>query len=70
MAVISPKIDEIKLAVDRLGLHAEEVNVEAHFPQQPWVKSGSLQVEKKEPKEAIIKKIAKQLVKIKSENQA
>src|SRR5208283_2869171 len=65
LAVQSPKIDEVKLAVDRLGLK-NEVRLEAHFPKRPWVKTGMLLVEKKESKEKIMQKIAKQLVRIKN----
>jgi len=65
LAVQSPKIDEVKIAVDRLGLK-NEVRLEAHFPRIPWVKTGMLLVEKKEAKEKIIQKIAKQLVKMKN----
>jgi len=65
LAVQSPKIQELKEAVDKLGLR-NEVNLEAHFPKMPWTKTGMLLVEKKEAKEKIIQKIAKQLVKIKS----
>ena len=65
LAVQSPKIDEVKQAVDRLGLK-NEVRLEAHFPRIPWVKTGMLLVEKKEAKEKIIQKIAKQLVKMKN----
>ena len=65
LAVQSPKIDELKEAVDKLGLK-NEVKLEAHFPKMPWAKTGMLLVEKKEAKEKIIQKIAKQLVKIKS----
>lgn len=61
----SPKIMELKEAADKLGLQ-NQVNLEAHFPKMPWVKSGMLLVEKKEAKEKIIQQIAKQLVKIKS----
>jgi signal recognition particle subunit SRP19 len=64
-AVQSPKIDEIKQAADKLGLQ-NEVKVEAHFPKTHWAKSGMLLVEKKEAKEKIIQKLAKQLVKIKN----
>jgi signal recognition particle subunit SRP19 len=67
-AVVSPKIAEIIEAADKLGLE-NEVNLEAHFPRMPWAKSGMLMVEKNEAKEAIIKKLAKQLVKIKSQQQ-
>lgn len=65
LAVQSPRIAEIKEAVDKLGLK-NELNLEAHFPKMPWAKSGMLLVEKKEPKEKIIQKIAKQLIKIKN----
>ncbi len=65
LAVQSPKITEIQEAVNRLGLE-NETNFDAHFPRTPWVKSGMLLVEKKEAKEKIIIKIAKQLLKIRS----
>ena len=68
IAVQSPRIEELKQAVERLGLK-NEVNLEAHFPKRPWSKTGMLLVEKKESKEKIIQKIAKQLVKIKSATQ-
>ena len=68
IAVQSPKILEIKEAADKLSLE-NEMNVEAHFPKAPWVKSGMLLVEKNEPKEKIIQKLAKQLMKIKSQQQ-
>ena len=67
-AVMSPKILELKEAADKLGLQ-NECNVDAHFPKNHWTKTGMLLVEKNEPKEAIIKKLAKQLVKIKSQQQ-
>ena len=68
LAVQSPKIIEIKEAVDKLSLHSE-VNLEVHFPKMPWAKTGLLLVEKKEAKEKIIQKIAKQLLKIRSQPQ-
>jgi signal recognition particle subunit SRP19 len=68
MAVQSPKITEIKEATDKLGLK-NEINLEAHFPKIPWAKSGMLLVEKTEAKEKIIQKIAKQLIKVKSQQQ-
>jgi signal recognition particle subunit SRP19 len=67
-AVVSPKITEIKEAADKLGLE-NEVNLEAHFPRMPWAKSGMLMIEKNEAKGDIIQKLAKQLVKIKSQQQ-
>lgn len=65
IAVQSPKIDEIKLAADRLGLK-NEVRPETHFPKNHWAKTGMLLIEKKEAKEKIIQKIAKQLIRIKN----
>jgi signal recognition particle subunit SRP19 len=65
-AVQSPKILEIQQAAIKLGLN-NEINLEAHFPKTPWAKTGMLLVEKREAKERIIQKIAKQLVKIKSQ---
>ena len=67
-AVQSPKILEIKEAADKLGLQ-NEIKLEAHFPTTHWAKSGMMLVEKKEPKEKIIQKLAKQLIKIKSQAQ-
>jgi signal recognition particle subunit SRP19 len=64
-AVPSPKILEIKDAVEKLGLECELVMDAAH-PKMPWLKSGVLLLKKNEAKEQIIKKIAKQLVKIRS----
>jgi hypothetical protein len=43
--------------------------LETHHPKYPYFKAGSMLVEKKEPKEQIIQKLAKQLMKIKNENQ-
>ena len=68
IAVQTPKIDEIKQAADKLGLE-NEVNLNAHFPKNHWSKTGMLLVEKKEAKEKIIQKLAKQLIKIKSAQQ-
>ncbi|MDR0372852.1 MAG: signal recognition particle protein Srp19 [Nitrososphaerota archaeon] len=65
-AVLSPKVVEIKEAADRLGLK-NEINIEAHYPKMPWAKIGMLIVEKHEAKETIIKKLSKQLIKIKNQ---
>lgn len=67
-AVISPKITEIKEAADKLGLE-NEVNLEGHFPKAHWNKCGMLIVAKNEPKEDVIQKLAKQLFKIKNQQQ-
>jgi signal recognition particle subunit SRP19 len=65
-AVQGPKIAEVKEAADKLGLQ-NEINLEARFPKAPWSKSGMLIVEKREPKEVIIEKLAKQLVKVRNQ---
>jgi signal recognition particle subunit SRP19 len=69
LAVIGPKILEIKEAADKLGLQ-NSMNPTAGYPKTPWLKMGMLMVEKNEPKEQIILKIAVQLAKIKLQQQA
>jgi len=64
-AVPSPKIFEIKDAAEKIGLEYELVQ-DAVYPKTPWLKTGMLLVKKNEPKDKIIKKIAKQLLKIRS----
>lgn len=66
LAVNSPKILEIKEAADKLGLE-NEVNPTAGYPRTPWAKLGMLTVKKDEPKEQIVLKLAKQLIKIKQQ---
>ena len=66
IAVQSPKILEIKEAAEKLGLK-HEIAMETGYPKAPWLKTGMILVEKKESKEQIIKMIAKQLLKIRSE---
>lgn len=66
LAVQSPRIAEIEEAAQRLGLDHELVP-EKGYSRTPWYKGGMLLVRKKEPKEQLIKKIAKQLLKIRSE---
>ncbi|MGQ9538112.1 MAG: signal recognition particle subunit SRP19/SEC65 family protein [Candidatus Bathycorpusculaceae bacterium] len=65
LAVPSPKISELKEAVEKLGLEHELVP-EASYPKTPWLKTGMLLVHKKETKNQIIRKIAKQLQKVRS----
>jgi len=67
LAVQHPKIVEIKMAVERLGLK-HEFTPEAGYSKTPWLKTGMIMVEKKGPKEQIIRKIANQLLKMRSEN--
>jgi signal recognition particle subunit SRP19 len=66
LAVQSPKISEIKIAAERLGLK-NEIAPEAGYPKTPWLKTGMILVEKKGSKEQVIRKIANQLLKMRSE---
>jgi signal recognition particle subunit SRP19 len=66
IAVQSPRITEITEAAEKLGLK-HEVVAEAGYPKTPWAKTGMLLVEKQGSKEQVIKKIAKQLLKVRSE---
>jgi signal recognition particle subunit SRP19 len=65
LAVPSPKITEISDAAEKLGLECEAV-LDVGYPKTPWLKTGMLLVKKSESKEKIIKKIAKNLQKIRS----
>jgi signal recognition particle subunit SRP19 len=66
LAVQSPRIAEITAAVAKLGLE-HEVTPKASYPKTPWAKTGRILVEKTTSKEQVIKKIAKQLLKLRSE---
>jgi len=63
LAVPSPKIMELKEAVEKLGFECEVV-VDASYPKTPWIKTGMLLVTKKEAKNQLLKRVAKQLQKI------
>lgn len=65
LAVPSPKITELKEAAEKLGFECELV-ADASYPKMPWLKTGMLLVAKKEPKNQLLKKIAKQLRKIRN----
>lgn len=62
IAVKSPKLNEIVNVVSRLGFQYELIP-EVSNPKKPWVSTGLLLIEKKFPKEQLIKKIALQLLK-------
>jgi len=68
LAVANPKIVEIQQAAEKLGLKYE-INPTAGYPKTPWAKNGMLTVEKNEPKEQIVLKLARQLAKIKASQQ-
>ncbi len=63
LAMPSPRISEIKEAVEKLGLDYEIV-LDAGYPKTPWLKKGMLLVTKKRTKNQTIKKIGEQLLKI------
>ena len=65
MAVQSPRIEEIQEAARTLGLKPE-IAAGTGYPKTPYYKTGMLMVEKKTAKEQVIKKIAKQLIKMRS----
>ncbi|MEM3579394.1 MAG: signal recognition particle subunit SRP19/SEC65 family protein [Candidatus Bathyarchaeia archaeon] len=65
LAVPSPKISELKEAAEKLGLQHELVP-DVCYPKTPWLKTGMLLIAKKEPKNQILKKVARQLQKIRS----
>jgi len=64
----SPKVLEIKEAVEKMGL-SYEVVLDAGYPKTPWLKKGMLLVTKKESKEKVIRKIGEQLLKIRSDTE-
>ena len=68
VSVASPKITEIKEAVEKLGLSCE-LFPDAGYPKMPWVKAGMLLVEKKRSKSQTITMIGRQLLKIRSASQ-
>lgn len=63
IGVPSPKILEIKQAVENLGLEYELI-LDVSYPKTPWLRTGMLLVTKKETKSQTIKKIARELLKI------
>lgn len=65
LAVPSPKSLDIKEAAEKLGLETELV-AETCYSRTPWLKNGMILVKKKESKEQIVQKIARQLLKIRS----
>jgi signal recognition particle subunit SRP19 len=67
LAVQSPNILEIQEAAQKLGLKFEVV-ANKGYPKTPWLKTGMIMVEKKGSKEQVIRKIASQLLKVRSEN--
>lgn len=69
VGVQSPKSTEIQEAATKLGLENELVP-DVGYSKAPWLKTGMILVEKKVSKEQTIKRIAKQLLKMRSVSQA
>jgi len=65
LAVPGPKVEEICAALRRLGLRYEVVEGAAH-PARHWEKTGYLLVEKKMPKEALLKRLGRLLRRVRS----
>jgi len=65
LAVASPKVLEVKKAVESLGLDHELV-LDVSYPKIPWLKTGLISMAKKQPKNHTVKSIAEQLLKIRS----
>lgn len=68
LAVPSPKILEIKEALEALGLQYELV-LDVGYPKVPWLKTGIFRVKKKETKNKTLKEIVKHLAKTHSQDQ-
>lgn len=65
LAVSIPKVSEIKEAAEKIGYYCEIVP-DSGYSKTPWLKPGMLLTKKKEPKDQMLKKIAKQLQKDRS----
>jgi len=65
LAVPSPRILEIKDAIEKVALEYEVVPDAGH-PKTPWLKTGMILVKKSKSKDRIILMIARQLLKIRS----
>jgi signal recognition particle subunit SRP19 len=66
LAVSSPKILEIQEAAQKTGVEFEVV-LDKGYSKTPWLETGLLLVEKKDSKEQVINRIAKQLLKVRNE---
>jgi signal recognition particle subunit SEC65 len=65
LTVSVPKASEIKEAAEKVGYDCEIVP-DSGYSKTPWLKPGMLLMKKKEPKDQMLKKIAKQLQKDRS----
>jgi signal recognition particle subunit SRP19 len=60
-----PKTSEIKEAAEKVGYQCELV-ANSGYSKTPWLKPGMLLIKKKEPKDQMLKMIAKQMQKNRS----
>jgi len=65
-AIPSPKLEEIRKAVERVSLRPEIVADAAH-PSSSWQKTGLLAIPKKGSKAEILREIAKELLNIRGQ---
>ena len=65
LAIPEPRLDEICAALRRLGLRYEVVEKAAH-PSRHWEKTGYVFVEKRVPKEQLLKQVASVLKALRS----
>jgi len=63
LAIPSPKLEEIRKAVERIGLKPEVV-ADTQHPSSPWKKTGLITVPKKDSKNKIVRKVAEELLNI------
>lgn len=63
LAVPSPKLEEIRRAVERAGLRPEVISDTGH-PSAPWKKTGLVAVPKRGPKTEIMRRVAEELLNI------
>jgi len=63
LAIPSPKLEEIRKAVEKTGLLPEVVSDAGH-PSAPWKKDGLIAVPKKGSKTKTIRRVAKELLNI------
>jgi len=66
-AVPSPRPDELKRAAEKCGFQSEIV-ADARHPKAPWQKTGLIIVPKSVSKTQIIRRIAKELSNIRTQN--
>jgi signal recognition particle subunit SRP19 len=66
-ALPTPRYDELKKAAQKIGLQAVTIEGASH-PKTPWQKTGLVVVPKNTTKTQIIKKLSKELVKVRTWN--